>query len=234
MTTTPSGLQYDDVVQGTGATAQSGQSVTVHYTGWLHDAAAPNGRGRKFDSSKDRGDPFEFDLDAGMVIRGWDEGVQGMQVGGTRVLTIPPELGYGARGAGGVIPPNATLVFEVELLPTPERPSLQMTDVVQGTGATAEAGQSVTVHYTGWLFDESAPQQRGRKFDSSKDRGDPFEFDLGAGMVIQGWDQGVQGMKVGGTRVLVIPAHLGYGARGAGGVIPPNATLVFEVDLLAV
>jgi peptidylprolyl isomerase len=234
MTTTPSGLQYDDVVQGTGATAQSGQSVTVHYTGWLHDAAAPNGRGRKFDSSKDRGEPFEFDLDAGMVIRGWDEGVQGMQVGGTRVLTIPPELGYGARGAGGVIPPNATLVFEVELLPTPERPSLQMTDVVQGTGATAEAGQSVTVHYTGWLFDESAPQQRGRKFDSSKDRGDPFEFDLGAGMVIQGWDQGVQGMKVGGTRVLVIPAHLGYGARGAGGVIPPNATLVFEVDLLAV
>jgi peptidylprolyl isomerase len=206
----------------------------VHYTGWLHDPAAPNGRGRKFDSSKDRGDPFEFDLDAGMVIRGWDEGVQGMQVGGTRVLTIPPELGYGARGAGGVIPPNATLVFEVELLPTPERPSLQMTDVVQGTGATAEAGQSVTVHYTGWLFDESAPQQRGRKFDSSKDRGDPFEFDLGAGMVIQGWDQGVQGMKVGGTRVLVIPAHLGYGARGAGGVIPPNATLVFEVDLLAV
>ena len=234
MTTTPSGLQYEDVVQGTGATAQSGQSVTVHYTGWLHDASAPNGRGRKFDSSKDRGDPFEFDLDAGMVIQGWDEGVQGMQVGGTRVLTIPPELGYGARGAGGVIPPNATLVFEVELLPTPERPALQMTDVVQGTGATAEAGQSVTVHYTGWLFDEGAPQQRGRKFDSSKDRGDPFEFDLGAGMVIQGWDQGVQGMKVGGTRVLVIPAHLGYGARGAGGVIPPNATLVFEVDLLGV
>ncbi len=234
MTTTPSGLQYEDVVPGTGATAQSGQSVTVHYTGWLHDAAAPNGRGRKFDSSKDRGDPFEFDLDAGMVIRGWDEGVQGMQVGGKRVLTIPPELGYGARGAGGVIPPNATLVFEVELLPTPERPSLQMTDVVQGSGATAEAGHSVTVHYTGWLFDETAPQQRGRKFDSSKDRGDPFEFDLGAGMVIQGWDQGVQGMKVGGTRVLVIPAHLGYGARGAGGVIPPNATLVFEVDLLGV
>ena len=234
MTTTPSGLQYEDVVLGTGATAQSGQSVTVHYTGWLHDAAAPNGRGRKFDSSKDRGDPFEFDLDAGMVIRGWDEGVQGMQVGGTRVLTIPPELGYGARGAGGVIPPNATLVFEVELLPTPERPSLQMTDVVEGTGTTAQAGHSVTVHYTGWLFDETAPQQRGRKFDSSKDRGDPFAFDLGSGMVIAGWDQGVQGMKVGGTRVLVIPAHLGYGARGAGGVIPPNATLVFEVDLLGV
>jgi FKBP-type peptidyl-prolyl cis-trans isomerase len=234
MTTTPSGLQYDDVVLGTGAQAQAGQSVTVHYTGWLLDPAAPNGRGRKFDSSKDRDDPFEFDLGAGMVIRGWDEGVQGMKVGGTRVLTIPPELGYGARGAGGVIPPNATLVFEVELLPTPERPSLQMVDVVVGTGAVAEAGQSVTVHYTGWLHEPSAPNGRGRKFDSSKDRGDPFQFDLGAGMVIQGWDVGVQGMQVGGTRVLIIPAHLGYGARGAGGVIPPNATLQFEVDLLAV
>ena len=232
MTTTPSGLQYDDVVPGTGATAQAGQSVTVHYTGWLHDPTAPQGRGRKFDSSKDRDEPFEFDLGAGMVIRGWDEGVQGMQVGGMRVLMIPPELGYGARGAGGVIPPNATLVFEVELLPTPERPTLGITDVVEGSGAMAAAGRTVRVHYTGWLHEPSAPQGRGRKFDSSKDRNDPFEFDLGAGMVIAGWDQGVQGMKVGGTRVLVIPAHLGYGARGAGGVIPPNATLVFEVELL--
>ena len=116
MTTTASGLQYEDTVSGSGATARAGNRVTVHYTGWLFDAAAPQGRGRKFDSSKDRNDPFEFELGAGHVIRGWDEGVQGMQVGGTRVLTIPPGLGYGARGAGGVIPPNATLVFEVELL----------------------------------------------------------------------------------------------------------------------
>ena len=96
--------------------ASAGQHVSVHYTGWLHDPAAPNNRGRKFDSSKDRGQPFEFALGAGQVIRGWDEGVQGMKVGGTRVLTIPADLGYGARGAGGVIPPNATLVFEVDLL----------------------------------------------------------------------------------------------------------------------
>ena len=116
MTTTASGLQYEDTVPGTGETARAGQHVTVHYTGWLHDPAAPNGRGRKFDSSKDRNDPFDFPLGGGRVIKGWDEGVQGMQVGGTRVLTIPAELGYGPRGAGGVIPPNATLVFEEELL----------------------------------------------------------------------------------------------------------------------
>jgi FKBP-type peptidyl-prolyl cis-trans isomerase FkpA len=116
MNTTASGLQYDDTTPGTGAEARAGTSVRVHYTGWLFDPSKPGNRGAKFDSSKDRNDPFEFDLGAGMVIRGWDEGVQGMKVGGTRLLQIPPELGYGARGAGGVIPPNATLLFEVELL----------------------------------------------------------------------------------------------------------------------
>ena len=108
-TTTPSGLTIDDLVVGNGAAAAAGQQVQVHYTGWLTD-------GTKFDSSKDRNDPFVFPLGAGRVIKGWDEGVQGMKIGGKRKLTIPPALGYGARGAGGVIPPNATLVFEVELL----------------------------------------------------------------------------------------------------------------------
>ena len=107
--TTDSGLKIEDTIEGSGATAEAGQTVSVHYTGWLEN-------GSKFDSSKDRNDPFRFRLGGGMVIRGWDEGVQGMKVGGTRKLTIPPELGYGARGAGGVIPPNATLIFEVELL----------------------------------------------------------------------------------------------------------------------
>jgi FKBP-type peptidyl-prolyl cis-trans isomerase len=109
MPTTPSGLQYTDTKEGTGAVAKSGDNVEVHYTGTFPD-------GKKFDSSKDRGQPFRFPLGAGRVIKGWDEGVAGMKVGGTRQLIIPPELGYGARGAPGAIPPNATLHFEVELL----------------------------------------------------------------------------------------------------------------------
>ncbi len=113
-TTTDSGLQYDDTITGDGAEAKAGQHVTVHYTGWLRNDDGT--QGAKFDSSKDRNDPFQFSLGAGQVIKGWDEGVQGMKVGGARRLTIPASLGYGARGAGGVIPPNATLIFDVELL----------------------------------------------------------------------------------------------------------------------
>ena len=111
--TTTSGLQYEDVTVGSGAEAKAGNYVSVHYTGWLYQNGV---KGAKFDSSKDRNDPFAFPLGAGHVIRGWDEGVQGMKVGGQRTLLIPAELGYGARGAGGVIPPNATLKFDVELL----------------------------------------------------------------------------------------------------------------------
>jgi FKBP-type peptidyl-prolyl cis-trans isomerase FkpA len=112
-TTTASGLQYEDTRVGSGAEAKPGRNVTVHYTGWLYDHGE---QGAKLDSSKDRGEPFVFPLGAGMVIKGWDEGVQGMKEGGQRTLIIPAALGYGARGAGGIIPPNATLKFEVELL----------------------------------------------------------------------------------------------------------------------
>ena len=111
---------------------------------------------------------------------------------------------------------------------------LMKQDVEAGTGEEATPGRRVQVHYTGWLYDEGTSDHKGRKFDSSRDRNEPFTFRLGAGEVIPGWDQGVAGMKVGGQRTLTIPPALGYGAQGAGGVIPPNATLVFDVELLNV
>jgi len=218
-----------DTKLGEGAEAEAGQTVIVHYTGWLFDENAPDNKGSKFDSSLDRNDPFDFPLGAGRVIRGWDEGVAGMKEGGSRTLIIPSEMGYGARGAGNDIPPNATLLFEVKLL------KVIKTDIVDskvGEGDEAKAGNQVSVHYTGWLFDKKAPDNKGTKFDSSRDRNEPFDFPLGMGRVIQGWDMGVQGMKVGGQRTLTIPPEMGYGKRGAGGVIPANATLVFDVELL--
>ncbi|OIR10425.1 FK506-binding protein [mine drainage metagenome] len=220
-----------DTKLGEGSEAHAGQTVIVHYTGWLFDASAPDNKGKKFDSSLDRNEPFDFPLGGGRVIKGWDQGVQGMKEGGERTLVIPPEMGYGPRGAGGVIPPNATLVFDVKLLKVIKT---DMIDTKVGEGEEAKAGQTVTVHYTGWLFDKNAPENKGSKFDSSRDRDEPFDFPLGQGHVITGWDEGVQGMKVGGQRTLVIPPEMGYGKRGAGGAIPPNATLVFEVELLEI
>ncbi len=200
----------------------------------------PNGA--EFDNSHKRGEPIRFPLGVGSVIAGWDEGIALMAEGGKATLTIPPELGYGAAGASGVIPPNATLIFEVELVEvlegSPAAPKvvsedayqnaaegLKYYDYVVGEGPTPKTGQTVVVHYTGWL-------ENGTKFDSSVDRAEPFSFAVGVGQVIRGWDIGVSTMQVGGKRQLVIPSEMGYGARGAGGVIPPNATLIFEVKLL--
>ena len=111
---------------------------------------------------------------------------------------------------------------------------IQMTDLTEGKGTMALSGKQVSVHYMGWLFDAAAPETKGKKFDSSRDRGEPFGFRLGAGQVIQGWDRGVAGMRIGGQRRLTLPPEFAYGAGGAGGVIPPNATLVFDVELLGV
>ncbi len=231
----PSGLEYIELQAGAGPMPQKGDKVAVHYTGKLQN-------GRIFDSSRDRGQPIEFPLGTGRVIPGWDEGIGLMHEGGKARLIIPPHLGYGARGAGSAIPPNAPLIFEVELVavkpqvavgPTPvaqdayvtTQSGLKYVDLVEGNGRSPRKKQMVAVHYTGWLAD-------GTKFDSSHDRGQPFQFEFGAGKVIRGWDEGVASMKIGGKRQLLIPAHLGYGAQGAGGVIPPHATLIFEVELI--
>ncbi len=228
-------LKIEELQEGTGKAAENGDIVSVHYTGWLTD-------GTKFDSSLDRDEPIEFPLGFGMVIQGWEQGLLGMKVGGKRRLTIPSDLGYGQAGAGDDIPPNATLIFEVELLdanpfsmpadPEPVQPpedegELEITDTAEGTGLAASNGDTVSVHYTGCLLD-------GTKFDSSLDRGEPIEFTLGAGMVIPGWEQGIVGLKEGGKRKLRIPSKLAYGPMGVPGVIPPYATLVFDVELVRV
>ena len=241
--TTSSGLQFIEIVPGTGDAPKPGDVVDVHYRGTLAD-------GTQFDSSYSRGDPIQFVLGAKAVIAGWDEGIALMRKGGKAKLIIPPNLAYGAKGAGGIIPPNATLTFEVELVDIrPGAPSgptkleasqftttpsgLQYADLQVGTGTTATANSAVSVHYTGWLTD-------GTRFDTSRDpslpmaRQQPFAFTLGRNEVIKGWDEGVAGMRVGGKRQLVIPAGLAYGERGAGDVIPPGATLVFEVELIEV
>ena len=129
---------------------------------------------------------------------------------------------------------TSTTVQEKPVMTAANITALQKIDTQVGTGREAEPGFNVSVHYTGWLYDEKAPDFKGKKFDSSVDRGQPFKFDLGAGQVIQGWDEGFAGMKIGGKRTLIIPSEMGYGARGAGGAIPPNATLIFDVELLDV
>ena len=227
--TTATGLQYFDHVVGTGDIPGQGDVVVAHYTGTLLD-------GSKFDSSVDRGKPFEFPLGMGRVIKGWDEGFSTMKVGGKRKLVIPSELGYGSRAMGDKIPANSTLVFEVELLdikkPFVDLPGteiktesgLLMIEHVKGSGDTPTSGQTVFVHYTGML-------ESGVKFDSSHDRGEPISFPVGTGRVIAGWDEALLTMNKGSKRTLVIPPGLAYGDREMG-PIPANSTLVFEVELL--
>lgn len=234
LTTTDTGLQYFDIVKGEGDMPQVGQEVVINYVAWLQEGEVFIAR------SDDQGGELTFAIGSDTVFPGWEEGVTTMQKGGKRLLIIPPDLALGDEG-GGRIPPGATLLMEVELVdilplvtPTAVEESdftvtesgLKYYDLVEGDGAVAEAGSDVTVNYTGWLTNNV-------KFDSSLDAGQPFTFTLGTSAVIPGWDEGLAGMKVGGKRQLVIPAELGYGATG-GGSIPPNATLIFEVELLDV
>jgi FKBP-type peptidyl-prolyl cis-trans isomerase len=217
------GLAFVDSVIGQGAEVQADDFVLVHYTGWLF---VDGEKTEQFDSSVDRGEPIGFPLGRSFVIQGWDKGLPGMKVGGKRTLTIEPDLGYGAQGRPPVIPPDATLVFDVEIV---DLPKVDVEILTEGTGEAVEAGDNISVDYTGWVWENGA---KGEQFDSSSNAGRPYNFTLGARMVIPGWDLGLDGMKVGTKARLIIPPVLAYGKRGSGPKIPPDATLCFEVELV--
>jgi peptidylprolyl isomerase len=237
--TLASGLVYTEIESGSGGPPHPGDALTAHYTGMLED-------GTEFDSSRD-GNPLVFNLAAGEVIPGWEEGFASMQAGGRRRLVIPPGLAYGERGAGNVIPPNATLVFDVDLLQI-EATGQEITtdsglkyidrqigrDQQTFEAITPEDGDEVSVHYTGELED-------GTLFADTPATGQPHTFALGEDSVIDGLNQGVSTMKLGGSRRLIIPPELGYGDEGEELTlgdqtvsVPPGATLIFEVDLIEV
>jgi peptidylprolyl isomerase len=211
-----SNLQINDIIVGDGKVVTSGDLVTLHYTGKFED-------GRTFDSSIG-GEPFTTPIGVGQLIAGWDEGLIGMKEGGTRSLAIPPELGYGEADIPG-IPAGSTLMFEVELIKVKD--GLKIEEIAVGTDKEVQIGDKISIHYTGTLLD-------GSKFDSSVDRGVPFQTRIGVGQLIQGWDIGIIGMKKGGKRKLTISSELGYGERGAGAKIPGGATLLFDVELLEI
>lgn len=232
-----SGVKYADIETGDGDAIEDGQIATLHYTAWFGD-------GSKFDSSLDVDRPLTVKLGAGQFVPGADEAIVSMKTGGTRQVLIPTELAFGSMNNGAELPPGDYFIMElqlVDILPgAPEAAAkvdeadfettatgLKIYDFEVGTGVQPQSGQQVSVQYTGWLED-------GTMFDSSLERGDPIVFPLGTGSVIPGWDEGIASMKVGGKRQLVIPPDLAYGEAGSPPVIPENATLIFEVELVGV
>lgn len=233
-TTLPSGLKYKITQQGTGVKPNMGDKVDVHYTGKFTNDTV-------FDSSVKRGQPLQFTIGRGMVIKGWDEGISLLNEGSKATLIVPPHLGYGAT-ARGPIPGNSTLIFDVELVKvTPKIPIVQFDTkgkdtittasglkyiiVKQGDGRIPFNGSNITVHYSGYLMD-------GNMFDSSVERGQPLTFKLGIGQVIKGWDEAFSILKTGTKARLIIPFNLAYGERGFGKLIPPKSNLIFDVELI--
>ena len=232
---TNSGLSYVITELGAGEAIDSNDVVTVHYTGYLTDSS-------KFDSSKDRDQPFSFKVGGGQVIQGWDEGLSYLNVGDKATLTIPAKLGYGER-AQAAIPANSTLIFDIEVLSRKagakpfDVSGLDTITTASGLkmiklnsndeNPSPKEGDLVSVDYSGYLLD-------GKLFDSSIDRGEPIKFPVGTGRVIKGWDEAILLLHVGDKARLIIPSELAYGKSGAGNVIPPNATLIFDVTLIKI
>lgn len=236
--TTKSGLKYIIVEKGDGKKVKVGKdNAQVHYTGYLTN-------GQMFDSSVKRKQPFKFEVGAGQVIKGWDEGVALMQVGDKFRFIIPYDLAYGEAGRPPHIPEKSDLIFDVELLdvvPTKQiepydisgkeilttESGLQYVFIQRGKGRSPGIGSTVRVHYTGFFPD-------GKIFDSSVKRGEPIEFKLGVGQVIKGWDEGIQLMGVGDKARFIIPYNLAYGEKGYPGAIPPKTDLTFDVELVGI
>lgn len=206
-----------DLVQGTGNPVTAGQILTVAFTGWRYDMGGVDGKGAVFNESPNTG---EFVLGDTTSPEGWNMGIEGMRVNGRRRIFVPANLGFGGP-----------VVLEVELLtaePKLEVP-FSITDLVQGTGDPVAAGQTMTVAFTGWLYDPSATDNKGTIFDQATD----FNFTLGDTGLIDGWNQGIEGMQLGGQRRIVVPPELGLGLTPRPG-IPAYSTLIFEIELLSI
>jgi len=232
------GIEIFDEKEGTGKELRTGMELTFHYTGWLLN-------GQAFGSSKDMGKPAKAVLGTGKLVRGLEVGLESLKQGGVRWLRLSPSMAYGPTAMSN-IPANSGLIFRIQadLVEVdnefaasmdffPNVSSIKWVDGQEGlkyfvekagSGKAIKSGEVVKVHYTGWLSD-------GTKFDSSRDRVEPLSLELGAGRVIRGWDLGLVGMKRGEKRLLLIPPNLGYGSRG-GGPIPPDATLIFAVEMM--
>jgi FKBP-type peptidyl-prolyl cis-trans isomerase len=236
--TTESGLRVKELVEGEGATPVEGDIVSINYKAWYLD-------GDQFDSTEKLGEPMRFVMGKGQLLPGLEEGVATMRRGGKRILVLPPELAYGKEGRPPVVPPNAWIKFEVEVVdigsgPPPILPwndagkeitttgtGLQYVDFEVGEGKSPTLGGTAVVHYSGFLGD-------GTLFDSSYNQGYPTEFEVSAKRLIPGFLEGIMTMREGGKRKLIIPPFLGYGSKGFGVTIPPDATLIYDVELLEV
>lgn len=236
--TTRSGLRVTEVLEGEGASPARGEIVSIHYTAWYVD-------GDEFDSTKELGEPMRFVMGKGQLLAGLEEGVATMRKGGKRVLVLPPELAFGKEGRPPVVPPNRWVRFEVELvdiepglppiLPWSDAgreivatPSgLQFVDFEEGEGEYPDLGETVVVQYSGFLGD-------GTLFDTTYYQGQPLAFEVSLETLIPGWVEGLLTMREGGRRKLIIPPFLGYGKSGHGNSIPPDATLVYDIELLEV